>query len=379
MPQGQERVESPRQPKRPREGSESDVRPKNRVRVDNAYNQVLGRLKDGRASATDWLAAPLLLPRSDDGNGRFVEGSVYSPGKIINPVDIIRNASADQAVTLLPQLKALAKVDYEERYWESVVLLCEKRAEGQFGETRQSDPVLEEAEALVAGQTVDELHDLQDQVEDKLRQLDKGRDFWEKLQERISIALAEKSILKVFYDALGVSSSDPLPSDLVDDDSKAWVHAKSGSDNEQANSSDDDNDETLAAEDSPADPHLKRPRYISRVIRGFNWTPYNRAHYNRENLPPKHITGYRFRVLYPLLKGTGRVPKFKVVYDDADRQGAMCTLVFRAGEPYQDLRFRIVNRPWDRSLNQRGSKRFICEFADGALDLQFRFKPIFSK
>ena len=39
----------------------------------------------------------------------------------------------------------------------------------------------------------------------------------------------------------------------------------------------------------------RRPRYLNRVATGFDWTKYNRAHYDSDHLPPKVVQGYKAR------------------------------------------------------------------------------------
>jgi hypothetical protein len=257
-------------------------------------------------------------------------------------------------------------------YWASIIRVYKQIVvpERQNGD---SDPVVKEVDSIVEGQTMEQLKDLLQQVNRRRKDPEVfNQGFWEQLEERVSLELSRLQIALLFNRAIKIfgdmESDGYLPP--ADDDTLGPNAGESDT---------DESDTFLKAEDGPDDVQLSWPRYQSHVIKGYNWTRYNRIHYNRENLPPKHITGYRFRIFYPLLKNKTRVPKFKIVYDDEDGKSALCTLIFQAGAPYQDISFRIVNRPWDRSLSLRGSQKFVCQFNDGILDLHFRFKKIFSK
>ena len=43
----------------------------------------------------------------------------------------------------------------------------------------------------------------------------------------------------------------------------------------------------------------RKPKYFSRVIKGYEWNKYNQTHYDHENPPPKVIQGYKFNLFYP--------------------------------------------------------------------------------
>ena len=63
------------------------------------------------------------------------------------------------------------------------------------------------------------------------------------------------------------------------------------------------------------------------------------------------VQGYKFTFFYPQAKGT---PQFKL---ENNVDGSLDTIVirFKAGAPYQDLSFRIVNKEWD-ILEKHGFK-----------------------
>jgi hypothetical protein len=54
----------------------------------------------------------------------------------------------------------------------------------------------------------------------------------------------------------------------------------------------------------------------------------------------------------------------------ADEHGSTCILRIRAGPPYEDTAFRIINKEWEYSHK----KGFKCTFERGILHLYFNFK-----
>ncbi|CAG9462954.1 unnamed protein product [Pedinophyceae sp. YPF-701] len=113
----------------------------------------------------------------------------------------------------------------------------------------------------------------------------------------------------------------------------------------------------------------RRPKYFNRVHTGYAWTKYNRAHYDRDNPPPKSVTGYKFNVFYPDLIDKTKAPSFKIERDPESPDGSTCILRFVAGPPYEDVAFRIVNQEWEYSHK----KGFKCVFDRGILHLFFNF------
>ncbi|CAJ0585697.1 unnamed protein product, partial [Mesorhabditis spiculigera] len=97
------------------------------------------------------------------------------------------------------------------------------------------------------------------------------------------------------------------------------------------------------------------------------WNKYNQTHYDVDNPPPKVVQGYKFNVFYPDLLDPTIAPNFKI-YEDADPDFA--TIRFKAGPPYEDIAFKVVNREWD-VLHKNGYK---CQFQQGVFQLWFSFK-----
>eukprot|EP00629_Pelagomonadales_sp_RCC1024_P002008 CAMPEP_0119289210 /NCGR_PEP_ID=MMETSP1329-20130426/38650_1 /TAXON_ID=114041 /ORGANISM="Genus nov. species nov., Strain RCC1024" /LENGTH=120 /DNA_ID=CAMNT_0007290005 /DNA_START=9 /DNA_END=368 /DNA_ORIENTATION=- len=98
---------------------------------------------------------------------------------------------------------------------------------------------------------------------------------------------------------------------------------------------------------------LRKPRFLNRVKTGYEWNKYNQAHYTPEEPPPKWVQGYKFNIFYPDLVDKTRPPTFKLEAcpDTTD----FVILRFKAGPPYCDVAFRIVNGDWE-SQAKRGYK-----------------------
>lgn len=111
----------------------------------------------------------------------------------------------------------------------------------------------------------------------------------------------------------------------------------------------------------------RKPRYYNRVHTGYDWTKYNRTHYDHDNPPPKTVQGYRFNIFYPDLIDPSKTPTYTISKTDNPE---VSILTFKAGPPYEDLAFKIVNRQWEFS-HRRGYR---CSFDKGILQLWFNFQ-----
>lgn len=143
----------------------------------------------------------------------------------------------------------------------------------------------------------------------------------------------------------------------------------------------------------------RKPRYFNKVITGFEWNKFNQTHYDHDNPPPKVVMGYRMVLFYPDLIDKTKAPSFRVIKSKENPDVA--TLVFKAGPPYEDVAFQIVNREWEcvsisvslslcrcsqnaeaarntvllcRYSHKRG---FRCSFDRGVLQLNFSFKRMY--
>ena len=117
----------------------------------------------------------------------------------------------------------------------------------------------------------------------------------------------------------------------------------------------------------------KKPKYTNRVHTGYVWNKYNSTHYDHDNPPPKFVKGYKFDIFYPDLVDNTKVPTYTLEEDKDSNNGDTCIIRFRAGPPYGEIAFRIVNDDWDYS-HKNGFK---CTFEGGILRLYFNFKRYF--
>lgn len=111
----------------------------------------------------------------------------------------------------------------------------------------------------------------------------------------------------------------------------------------------------------------RKPRFFNRVKTGYEWSKYNQTHYDRDNPPPKAVQGYKFNIFYPDLIDTSVAPSWKLLPSDSPDT---VLIQFHGGPPYEDIRFRIINREWD--LHPRSG--FKNCFDRGILQLHFNFK-----
>ncbi|KAI9101130.1 mid region of cactin-domain-containing protein [Phlyctochytrium arcticum] len=112
----------------------------------------------------------------------------------------------------------------------------------------------------------------------------------------------------------------------------------------------------------------RKPRYFNRVHTGYEWNKYNQTHYDSDNPPPKVVQGYKFNIFYPDLIDKSKAPTYAREKDEGYPDTVI--LRFKAGPPYEDIAFRIVNREWEYSHK----KGFRSSFDRGVLQLWFHFK-----
>ncbi|KAI9616243.1 hypothetical protein KEM48_005272 [Puccinia striiformis f. sp. tritici PST-130] len=80
----------------------------------------------------------------------------------------------------------------------------------------------------------------------------------------------------------------------------------------------------------------RKPRYFNKVHTGYEWNKYNQTHYNTDNPPPKVVQGYK--------------------------NEDVATLLFKAGPPYEDIAFTIVNKDWEHSHKRGLGAHSIVEY-----------------
>ena len=118
--------------------------------------------------------------------------------------------------------------------------------------------------------------------------------------------------------------------------------------------------------------HVVKPKYFNKIHQRFHWTKYNKAHYDKDSPPPKVVSGYKFNIFYPDLVGA-ECPSYKFEKDPTStKENPRCIIRFSAPKPYQDVAFRIIDKPW----NERRTR---IVFDRGILQVYFQFRQKFYK
>jgi hypothetical protein len=113
----------------------------------------------------------------------------------------------------------------------------------------------------------------------------------------------------------------------------------------------------------------RKPERFAKVFSRVKWNRYNKAHYDYSNPPPRIVSGYEFTMLYPDLK-SAVTPTFSVIPTEKGWSDEYCVLLFKAGPPYLDVAYRVVNQQWDQ---RRGGVKPSFDPASGRFRLYFRF------
>uniref|UniRef100_A0A6B2LN79 Splicing factor Cactin C-terminal domain-containing protein n=1 Tax=Arcella intermedia TaxID=1963864 RepID=A0A6B2LN79_9EUKA len=118
-----------------------------------------------------------------------------------------------------------------------------------------------------------------------------------------------------------------------------------------------------------ADPSIPwvKPKYYNRVKTGYEWNKYNQIHYDVDSPPPKVVQGYKFSIFYPDLYDKSTTPTYRLIPTENPE---LMILHFKAGPPYLDIAFKIVNGEWEYSQKTG----FKCMYSNGILYLWFNFK-----
>ena len=287
-------------------------------------------------------------------------------------------------------------------FWDALLVLVDARAGGDRG--RALAAVAGDVAALLRGKDKAALGDMGDDAEARAAAArDAGDDdaYWRGVaaacaRERATRVLDDfhadllRRQLKVLEFRKARAAADPEAAAARDagrkrrrDDDGAAPRAPDDAagarllDKEEARGGAEDEDvmaassEVAAAMPRPdwADRYEPRkPRYLNRIKTGYEWNLYNRAHYSSEEPPPKAVQGYKFNIFYPDLVDASKVPIFKL--EPCAEGNEFVVIRFKAGAPYEDLAFKIVNQEWE-SQPKRG---FRCVFERGILQLHFNFK-----
>ena len=84
------------------------------------------------------------------------------------------------------------------------------------------------------------------------------------------------------------------------------------------------------------------------------------------------MSGYKFNIFFPDLVGA-ESPSYKIEKDPTStKENPRCIIRISAPKPYQDVAFRIIDKPW----NERRTR---IVFDRGILQIYFQFRQKFYK
>ncbi|KAI0562549.1 cactin [Gracilaria domingensis] len=354
------------------------------------------RIREKRPAGTDLLA-------------EFVRLDLNSDVAILNVEDFLKGLGEGHVQELVDgvedELDYVVDFNREEdndvwnrtirlEFWKCV-RVCVKDRLGQLNASREGmpDAVASDVELLLQGKPISKLRDMETEIDMKLKNGDEGDgafgevDFWQAALAKIRARIAAVR-LKEITEMLSIERRER-------DAKKPKEEKNSESTNEaQHKSQNIGEDERLQAEglrhlpgeddeeefkDEVEAPEGKsgtyawndkyrprKPKYFNKVLSGYRWTKYNRTHYDHDNPPPKTVQGYMFNIFYPDLMDPSKTPTYTIhKTNNAD----VVIITFHSGPPYQDIAFKIVNRPWVTS-HRRGYR---CSFDKGVLQLWFNF------
>ncbi|ANB11881.1 hypothetical protein AWJ20_106 [Sugiyamaella lignohabitans] len=365
------------------------------------------------------------------------------------PTSVISSLSENELEQLKVQCEEFAKLDENKRnfeFWQSTIVLCTERLweMGQKVKSRDSrvvEVVSSDIDNLIIGKSATELADLEKRVDTMLQSanISIDRDFWLQISKRLKVDKARAQLLSAYIDSINirtvlvdkvrerelsrnsaesrelVAKLDALKDHLIKARKDPVQYpellkriASVTSDNQISMSKsthqsahspiyptaldESEFDIPKANEahfndevESNANPELVKPKYYNRVILGYEWNKYNKAHYTSEHPPPKVVQGYKFNIFYPKLTGSATIPSYKIIpdktkstSDGASHAGSdTVILLFQSPAPYQNIAFRIVDQPWDRSSH--GNSLYKSQFENGVLQLHFKFKKTYYK
>ena len=247
---------------------------------------------------------------------------------------------------------------------------------------------------MFQGQNVEELEQMQREIRATLsQQLD--REYWENVLKALRVALAAAQMQLRFKEMLSRQKERLVERSKKDKGAKAVddEHADDARVKPPAARMNDESSEAIAMQKREEEKGMdeeeevfntetetkhitygwgnkyrpRKPRYYNRVKTGIEWNKYNQTHYDEDNPPPKVVQGYKFNLFYPDLIDKTATPTF---YLEKAPSKEFCIIRFRAGPPYEDIAFQIVNREWEYS-QKRGFKSV---FERGILHLYFNFR-----
>jgi hypothetical protein len=285
------------------------------------------------------------------------------------------------------------------RYWDAlyVVAVDEIKFLQTGGAGGSHAKMVEQVQKIFKGQSQQALQEMQLEVQGRIRRNATfdgeggafDRSYWTSVDEQLTVSLAKMDLAEIHNQMLvrqlerlekrreelakrPARAERDLPDD-VERDQQASLGVPSnvepgfGDVEEDLGVAQEVEIQAMTKKYSWHDKYRPRkPRYFNRVKTGYDWNKYNQTHYDRDNPPPKVVQGYKFNIFYPDLIDPTKTPQFHLEPADSDE---FCIIRFRAGPPYEDVAFKIINREWNKSRKQG----FKSTFERGVLSLYFNF------
>lgn len=382
------------------------------------------RVREGRAKPIDHLAFSIRY--IEDRRDIFDDQEDDVDIELKDPAIFIESLTRSQIAELMADIGSFLTLEVNplnRRYWQALRGLCDYRE-------LNLDPIRREEKARVQGMTAGDWYDickkfnLEEIVEHvvciKKRLADPNfmdRDFNQCALDDLLFFKAKREAEPIFAKMLEareklikergpVTKPQPKPAasssygeafsaaaDGPDAPSTALVTAVGNEDtslatkalyDREAAQGLLDNEELFTTEAVVPDPKRpdwavrykpRKPRYFNRVQMGYEWNKYNQTHFDHDHPPPKVVQGYRFNIFYPDLLDITKTPTYKLFRENGRKRGESlapageedtCLIIFKAGPPYEDIAFRIVDRQWDFSAKkERGFKSTYDKVSEG--------------
>ncbi|CEF68275.1 Cactin [Strongyloides ratti] len=285
---------------------------------------------------------------------------------------------------------SIAKLRLKDIYTSIMKKQVEKIKKIQENELCKDEDAEINMSEVLSNLTFAEVHQLNEKIPFDITELigedkDKVNRLWKVLNRKQTLFAAIKLYELYNFQPCVVNELSVIPNIPVIEENKFYDEIKSKqkvqssinennmSNNEDFEVKDEDFDDEIdlgnkAISWTDKSVQAKKPKYTNIVRTGYDWNRYNRTHFTFEDPPPKIVQGYRFTIMYDELLDPTKTPQFTVVPDPNDEEFA--TITFKAGPPYMDIAFKIVNREW-QVLHKKG---FEAKFSKGIFRLSFFFK-----
>ncbi|CAB0032763.1 unnamed protein product [Trichogramma brassicae] len=306
------------------------------------------RIQDGRAKPIDLLAK--YVGAEDE----------VDAVEMHEPYTYLRGLQIKDLEDLLIDIKVYKELEKGKNldYWNDITIIAEdeihklqktKQTEYQVALGRREGihtSVEDDVIKIIKGKTAAQLVALQTRIEEKISGKAEGVDigYWESLLSQLKVENVMTAEEKAMHREVSKNMGGDESQFSVESSLEAQVYLWSDK------------------------YRPRKPRYFNRVHTGFEWNKYNQTHYDMDNPPPKIVQGYKFNIFYPDLIDKNVTPEYFLTPCSDNKDFAL--LRFKAGPPYEDIAFKIVNREWEYSY-KRG---FRCQFHNNIFQLWFHFK-----